>query len=482
MHMIGSSSYARDDGTDTDVHLSDVGLRLHLPHPSNLSEPFVTGRLEGAGFGAIILVAYADSRSASDGDYTYAETAASCPPPVTPARDGQHVLGAGFSCSRLRALLRGSYDLEYRPGTGRGRHTAGSSPLQLRHRLMYVNQMSCATDGGVRAYMAFYADQSGSFPSSLFLVGDEALVAEGFWFPDTWSFQDRKTVVGLIWNSSRVLRSVGYTGDLSDIKYNYTLVEKAKEHYHSNPVLSKDRNGSFPGNHSCRDFVFHFNLKNPELRVHGSAPPIVQEDRPMPDDVFSRRVAPEVNTQRLLNVSYDLQYTVADVDRRINAEGVYDTLCMVACQVSNGSSDCQVLVTVQFAPVDTGTREHDVGTISSLRMKSDPLFFEALEFVSQGMDLMWQPESMLELSPALFAVVLILQLRHAKKHPEAVPSMSITMLVVLALGYLIPLMLDFEPAIRALQNRFDPVWAWYRTVPNRFPLRVLRALPNAARP
>lgn len=279
-------------------------------------------------------------------------------------------------------------------------------------------------------------------------------------------------MVGLIWNSSRVLRSVGYTGDLSDIKYNYTLVEKAKEHYHSNPVLSKDRNGSFPGNHSCRDFVFHFNLKNPELHVHGSAPPIVQEDRPMPDDVFSRRVAPEVNTQRLLNVSYDLQYTVADVDRRINAEGVYDTLCMVACQVSNGSSDCQVLVTVQFAPVDTGTREHDVGTISSLRTKSDPLFFEALEFVSQGMDLMWQPESMLELSPALFAVVLILQLRHAKKHPEAVPSMSITMLVVLALGYLIPLMLDFEPAIRALQNRFDPVWTWYRIVPNRFPLRV----------
>lgn len=68
-----------------------------------------------------------------------------------------------------------------------------------------------------------------------------------------------------------------------------------------------------------------------------------------------------MNSQRLLNVSYDFQYTVADVKRRINAEGVYDTktgsLCIVACQVSNGSSDCQVLVTVQFAPVenwDTG--------------------------------------------------------------------------------------------------------------------------------
>lgn len=62
-------------------------------------------------------------------------------------------------------------------------------------------------------------------------------------------------------SATSVSRSAGYTGDLSDIKYKYTLVEKAKEHYHSNPVLSKERNGSFPGNHSCRDFVFHFNLK-----------------------------------------------------------------------------------------------------------------------------------------------------------------------------------------------------------------------------
>ncbi|CAL5088910.1 unnamed protein product [Urochloa decumbens] len=332
--MIGSGSYARDDGSDTDVLLSDsvsdcLALRAS---PS----------LEGAGFAAIILIAYADdSHFDSDSGYTYAETTASCPPPVTPARDGQHAS----------------------------------------------------------------------------------------------------------------LRSQGYrdTGDLSDIKYNYTLAEKAKEYYHSNPVLSKDRNGSFPGNHSCRDFAFHFNLKKPE--GPGYAWPVtigstvVKGDSLMPDDLFSQRVAPEVNTQRLLNVSYD-------------HEGVYDTktgsLCMVACLVGNGSSDCEVLVTVQFAHVETTeARAHVVGTISSLRRKSDPLFFEALEMESQG-SMRPRDESrmnteiiMLELSPALFAVVLILQLRHAKKHPEGVPSMSITMLAVLALGSLIPLMLDFEPTINA---------------------------------
>ena len=50
--------------------------------------------------------------------------------------------------------------------------------------------------------------------------------------------------------------------------------------------------------------------------------------------------------------------------RRISAEGVYDTragsLCMVACQainVSSPESDCEVLVTVQFAPMDAVARE-----------------------------------------------------------------------------------------------------------------------------
>lgn len=88
--MIGSGSYPRDDGTDTDVLLLDVGLRLHLPYPSNLSQPFVTGRLEGAGFVAINLIAYADSDpdSDSDDDHIYAETVSSWPPP-----------GAGHPCA-----------------------------------------------------------------------------------------------------------------------------------------------------------------------------------------------------------------------------------------------------------------------------------------------------------------------------------------------------------------------------------------------
>ena len=51
---------------------------------------------------------------------------------------------------------------------------------------------------------------------------------------------------------------------------------------------------------------------------------------------------------------------------------------------------------------------------------------------------------MLVASMALSCVFTALQLRHVKKHPEALPAMSVTALVVLALGYLIPLVLNLE--------------------------------------
>ena len=101
----------------------------------------------------------------AEDDYAYGE-AASCPPAPPPA-GARPMLGAGFSCGLLRALLgRGSYGLEYRPPSGRAA-TASGFPLRLRHGSMYINQMSCAAaDGAVRAYMVFYADQPAAFPSN----------------------------------------------------------------------------------------------------------------------------------------------------------------------------------------------------------------------------------------------------------------------------------------------------------------------------
>ncbi|CAL4974756.1 unnamed protein product [Urochloa decumbens] len=539
--MVGSGSYARDDGFGV-VLLSAAVLRLTVPRHANLSAPFVTGRLAGANFNPVSLVAYAE-----DG-YEYGETA-SCPPP-SGARRVLPVTAAGFSCGRLRALLgRYSYGLDYKPGV----HAAASGffPLRRGHRSMYINQVRCsaaAEDNAVRAYMVFYTDEPAAAPSNYtgrrwgrgreFLVGDEALVAEGFWdasrsrlclracrvtvassggqsgaddlavsecgsigvsfwFPAVWSVRDRSVAAGMIWNATggnsdgdasaagviTVSRTGGsYRGNMSDIKYNYTLVEDAKKQYDAMPELSKERKGRFPGNsYSYRDFAFGFYLKKQGGLPAGSgyAWPVtigsafVEGNGLIADAAFG---AEEVNNkQRLLNVSYGLRYQVMNstakspLIRRISAEGVYDTktgsLCMVACQqVTNGSSsDCDVLITVQFAPMDGMARERAVGTISSLRKKTDPLFFEALEFVGDGgmyveqeaeaISRMDMESLMLVSSMLLSCAFTALQLRHVKNHPEALPATSTTMLVVLALGYAIPLVLNLEDTYRDNNDR-----------------------------
>ncbi|XP_066381792.1 uncharacterized protein [Miscanthus floridulus] len=643
--MVGSGSYAREDGFGA-VVLSNVVLRLHLPQPSNLSRPFVTGSVEGAGFDPIALLAYAED------DYAYGE-AASCPPPPVAVRQVlRAAAGYYYSCPQLRALLRSSYSLEYMPNEHDGT-SSSSFPLRLRHGSMYVNQMRCAADGAVRAYMVFYANQSDASSSSnytavgrrTFVIGDEALVADGFWdpsrsqlclracrvassgqsrtdlqvrecgigvrfwFPAVWSIRDRSIAAGMIWNTSGntasgvilVSRTGSYRGNLSGISYNYTRVEEAKKHYDSIPALSKERKGRLPGNYSYRDFTFRLFLEKQGL--HGYAWPVtigsamVEGDEMMADTAFSLHGAAEANKQRLLNVSYNLEYQVASGNlsanvsplkmspqlQRVSAEGVYDTrtgsLCLVACrlatvpaswprhgatashpcragttstaaqhahagpgvfvaavvpaspallagatsssllqsrllslalpasrswllgpgerndwpsccavlgpcifglcpcrpigsgtfghlycrQVTNGSSDCDVLVTFQFPPVNSVEGERGVGTIKSLRKQSDPLFFEAMDFVSYGMSVRQIEESssrmdmesiMLVVSMTLSCVFTALQLRHVNKHPEALPATSVTMLVVLGLGYVIPLVVNLEDMYTDTRRRY----------------------------
>ncbi|GJM93583.1 hypothetical protein PR202_ga10149 [Eleusine coracana subsp. coracana] len=525
--MVGSGSYAREDGRGV-VLLSDIVLRFIVPRPANLSHPFVTGRLEGAEFGNVTLVAY------EDGDYVHHYgSGAPCPAPPAPVRQLDYI---GLSCRRLKALLRGSFSLEYSPGSSK------SSPLRLPHQRMQFSQIHCDGNGILRAYIAFDTREArlSNYTVGLrdgLVVGDEALVAEGswntvqnqlclracrvvrsgparadlavrecdvgisLWFPTVWSIRDRSVAAGMIWNTTStassdtvgnktssgvisVSRSATYRDDLSSyVVYNYTRVEEAKKQYFSRPASSKERKGRFPGNYSYRDFAFRFYLKDKKsgsASVYGHASPVtigaalVQGDRLMADDAFYSNWTSE--NQRLRNISYDLRYyLVGHLDssenfaqqwlsrqRRISAEGVYDTetgsLCMVACQgiINSSSPDCELLVTAQFAPVDdAGARDRVVGTISSLRKKTadDTLFFEPLEFAADGMYAAQIAESvsrmdvervMLVASMTLSCVFIGLQLRHVRKHPEALAAMSVTMLVVLAVGNAVPLVLNLE--------------------------------------
>ena len=60
------------------------------------------------------------------------------------------------------------------------------------------------------------------------------------------------------------------------------------------------------------------------------------------------------------------------------------------------------------------------------------------------------------ISMTLSCAFIVVQLFHVKKVPEALPAMSITMLVVLALGYMTPLVLNFEALFKHSNKQTVP--------------------------
>ncbi|RLN24078.1 hypothetical protein C2845_PM07G18790 [Panicum miliaceum] len=217
-------------------------------------------------------------------------------------------------------------------------------------------------------------------------------------------------------------------------------------------------------------------------RGHGDAYPvaigstIVYADQLVADDSFSRDAVVDVeNHDELLSVSYEInmrQYirpknrmrrdrnvsSISIEERKMTAEGVFDpktgVLCMIACEERNGSTDCQILITVHLASLDATARGHGMGAISSLRNKTtDRLFFEKMDVRLYGMYSGQVAESvsrmdlegiMLVVSTSLPCIFAVLQIFHVKRRPEAAAWTSITMLVVLALGHVAPLVVGSE--------------------------------------
>ncbi|XP_062206496.1 uncharacterized protein LOC133908474 [Phragmites australis] len=543
--MDGSGTYSEEDGSLE--HLPDVVLHLRVPNPSSLSDPFVTGRVKGAGFEAISLVAFAE-----DDSYEYGKSASCWPSePSSPARGAVQALGAKFSCAHLKEQLVSSYKLRY----GGGAHASSASPLlRLQEQRMHVSQVQCTAGGAARAYVVFSNNTKMRGDLQLrprFMVKEEAVVAEGrwdstrgmlclracrlvhlgptslavqpqecdigmsFWFPGVWTIRDRSVVAGMLWNSSQAAGSKNaisaisassidvnnHRSNFSDVKYNYdyTIVEKAKNHYHN---LKKKVKGSFPAaNYTYQDFEFSFftSLGHGDAYPVTIGPVMVYGDRLAADDSFSRHAV--VNMDReLLDVSYDIRnyvhhagwvrpknesYPISFELRQITAEGVYDPktgiLCMIGCQELNGSTDCKILITVQFASIDAHAQDRGRGVISSLRDRTDPLFFEKMDIMFFGMYSEQMSEAisrmdlesiMLVISTTLPCVFTVLQILHTKRNPEASAATSITMLVVLALGYVYPLVLSSEALFVSRRRHYVPFWSY---VPYELSQMMLRA-------
>lgn len=352
--MVGKGSDLSIDGSVK--HYMDVALRLRIPSISSLTDPFVTGILEGADFEPFSLLTYAEGSS-----YRYSENTSCLPLPVPEAaaaarRAIQTTPDGNFSCDTLKARLAASYRLEY------GRAHAVSFP-SLHEPRLHVNQLHCTAGGAVRAYAVFSNDTANMWGFRDFFSSQEAaVVADGhwdsdtnrlclraclvarsspatpsastelevrecgigmsFWFPAVWTVRDRSVTAGVLWNATQLNSSdnhasVGsdvalitassfeeWKGNLSDVNYNYsfTMLEEAKKHYlKTGPSDSKKNSkGSFPGNysHSCRDFRFPFFLEGET--GSGTAYPVaigsamVDGDRLAAEHSFSRHAAAQL--------------------------------------------------------------------------------------------------------------------------------------------------------------------------------------------
>ncbi|CAO1947970.1 unnamed protein product [Urochloa humidicola] len=363
--MVGAGTYAEDDSWLK--HLPDAVLRLRVPSPPSLSDPFVSGQLKGAGFDAISLLAYAEG----DG-YNYSHGHhASCPPPSSTVRGA-----GGFSCAHLKEHLVSSYKLQH------GGDASPAAPtLRLPEPRMHVRQVHCDAAGNGAMAVRMYATFSNSTNMWLagqlrpgFTVKDAAVVTEGrwddamgalcltacrvvrsgpaslaveeqncgigmsFWFPAIWTVRDRSVVAGTLWNTSRgsagsAAAAAGAVsassidldsmfnsrGNLSDVEYRYTMVEEAKKRYFSD-VLRNYKNkakeqGPFPAaNYAYHDFQFRFYMENVNGGSdHGEAYPVTigsaifYGDRLASGDSFSQHGEVDMEQEdELLPVSYDI--------------------------------------------------------------------------------------------------------------------------------------------------------------------------------
>ncbi|KAM0855822.1 hypothetical protein ACQ4PT_049529 [Festuca glaucescens] len=371
-------------------------------------------------------------------------------------------------------------------------------------------------DQGVLCLRACRVVRSVSAPSALAVQEHECGIGMSFWFPAVWTMRDRNIVAGMLWNSTQETTGnkdedalitassieaahhnnmvIDVTGDhrssnLSDVKYTYndTMLEEAKKHYDLKFKKEKIKGSqSFPGNYTYRDFEFQFygqgGMGNGQAYPVTVGSVMVYGERLAAEDSFSKHAVVVDKKNSLLSVSYDIQYSAPrerpritngsfmltpEEEQRISAEGVYDPergiLCMVGCQEHNGLTDCQILVTVKFSSLDARGQGHGSGVISSLRDQTDSLFFEKIDItlfgmsssqVSEAISRMDLESIMLVASTMLSCVFIVLQILHIKKNSEAAPATSITMLAILTLGYLTPLVLNFEALFVSRRSQY----------------------------
>ncbi|XP_020239491.1 uncharacterized protein LOC109818437 [Cajanus cajan] len=325
-------------------------------------------------------------------------------------------------------------------------------------------------------------------------------------FPKIWSMNDASSIVGQIWSNKAVgdsgyfkrmiLRSHQDKRDrIAGIKYEYSQLDKARKMCPRQEPL-KNKGIRYPDVYSS-DMRFGMGVEYyDKIVAWGSSITFGINDQIQKLYIDENFVPKSSHTQPfisanssyvgLYNVSYQISFSLepdaklgeksllnaatnaTETDINVSAEGIYDaesgSLCMVGCRnlgssnliPSTDSVDCEIIVKFQFQqPMEKncGGYIKIKGSIESMRKDSDPLHFIPLN-LSTVADYPIDPKHiiakvdveiiMILVSTTLECVFVGLQLYHMKKNSDMLPLMSFIMLLILTLGNMTSLVLNFH--------------------------------------
>ncbi|XP_062013156.1 uncharacterized protein LOC133729615 [Rosa rugosa] len=340
-------------------------------------------------------------------------------------------------------------------------------------------------------------------------------------FPVKLSLQNRSAVVGQIWSDKKAsdpgyFSKIGFQGlsgwlvKLLGYKYEYSVNDNLRKTC-AEKRAGRGKGKRYPEEYSS-DLKFDMRVSNSKGQVAWgySSPLFVDDDRiygrrfwdkPQETEVPSRR---KKSHSSPMNITYKLSFTrgvqffhdVFPSKAELAAEGIYDrdygNLCMIGCRhvpskeqnsIKKDMLDCSVKIDVHFPPLDTKDGQNVKGTIESTRNKSDPLYFERIDFSSTSI---YHNQAAASITRIDFEIVMVLisntlacafvgwQLYFVKKNPDVLPFTSIVMLIVLTLGYVIPLLFNFEAMLapnQSKQSTFLGIGGWLQV--NEVMVRVI---------
>lgn len=317
---------------------------------------------------------------------------------------------------------------------------------------------------------------------------DECTVGMSLAFPAVLTIESRSSAVGHIWSnlnetSSGYFRSVrfqsfGYNREFDDgMRYKYTKMDVVKKSCMDGDAdAHKSGKKRYPDPRNYRDLMFYLLVRTAEGKLgSGFANPVALGEKIYQYNSLDLPLL-VAKDETIWNISYNFRHSYnlnspfdyPDAEDT-SAEGIYNTrtgmICMVGCRSSSlekqgsnlDSKDCSILINMQIPPLNSEIGDILNGTIRSTRERGDPLFFQPLEISShvlysgQAAESIWMMDmeiTMVIISLTFSCIFVGLQLFHANKQPGVLPSISITMLVILTLGHMIILVLNFEAFLR----------------------------------